>query len=68
MKRFVLALSVVAVLAVGSLVQAGAFGGPRLFLSQTILGNGYNYADVTFVGGQFAEALLVGRWRRDGRR
>ena len=60
MKRIVLALSVVAVLAVGSLVQAGAWGGPQLFLGQSVQGNGYSYADVTFLGGQWAEIEMDG--------
>jgi hypothetical protein len=59
-KRIVLALSVVAVLTIGSLVQAGAWGGPRLFISQSVLGNDYSYADVHFVGGQWAEVELDG--------
>jgi hypothetical protein len=50
----------VAVLAVGSLAQAGAWGGPRLFLSQTVAAKDFSYADVTFVGGQMARIELDG--------
>lgn len=60
MKRIVLVLSMVAVLAVGSLAQAGAWGGPRLFLSQTVGAQDFSYADVTFVGGQIAQIELEG--------
>ena len=60
MKRIVLALAVVVALAVGSLAQAGAWGGPQIFLGQTVLGGDYSYANVHFNGGQYAEVALDG--------
>jgi hypothetical protein len=60
MKRIVLALSVMAVLGVGSLASAGAFGGPRLFLGEVVLGRDTNFAHVHFNGGQIACVELDG--------
>jgi hypothetical protein len=60
MKRIVLALAVVAALAVGSLAQAGAWGGSQFFLGQSVLGNDFSYATVYFNGGQYAEVAMDG--------
>jgi hypothetical protein len=65
MKRMAMVLAAMAVLMVGTVVKAGAFGGGQLAVGETVGAREYAYTDVDFRGGEYAEVAVVGNGYTD---